>query len=316
MARIFRVRRGKAAPPGAGEGAAHPDLALAELAGRQHGVVTRRQLLQAGLTSDAIQHRLAVRRLTRAHAGVYFVGHRLVAPGSYLAAVLACGDRAVLSHRSAAALWGLRPDAAGRIDVTIPRGGSRHRAGIIIHTTRSLDETEVSTCEGIRCTSLARTLVDLAGTVTPRALDRALERSLILRLFDLREIDAALARATGRRGTTTLRRLLTGLADEPAPTRNELERRFLDLVRDTGLPLPVVNALVAGYEVDFHWPALRLIVETDGRATHDTPYGFERDRTRDLDLELAGWHVVRVTWRQVIDQPARVAALLRARALP
>ena len=268
------------------------------------------------MTSDAIQHRLALRRLTRAHAGVYFVGHRLVAPGSYLAAVLACGDRAVLSHRSAAALWGLRPDATGPIDVTIPRGGSRHRVGITIHTTRSLDETEVSTCEGIRCTSPARTLVDLAGTVTPRALDRALERSVILRLFDLPAIDAALARATGRRGARTLHNLLATLADEPAPIRNELERRFLDLVRDAGLPRPIVNGIVAGYEVDFHWPAQRLIAETDGRATHDTPYGFERDHTRDLDLELAGWHVVRVTWRQVADRPNRVAALLHSRLSP
>jgi hypothetical protein len=219
----------------------------------------------------------------------------------------------VLSHRSAAALWGLHPDAAGPIDVTIPRGGSRHRAGITIHTTRLLDPAEVSVREGIRCTSPARTLVDLADVVTPRRLDRALEQSLILRLFDRTALDSALAHATGRRGVGTLRRLVAALADEPAPVRSELERRFLELVHDAGLPPPVVNGLVAGYEVDFHWPAQRLIVETDGGATPDTPYGFRRDRTRDLELELAKWHVVRLTWTQVVEQPTRVAALLRSR---
>ena len=167
--------------------------------------------------------------------------------------------------------------------------------------------------DGIPCTSPARTLVDLAAVATPRALERALERLLILRLFDRTALNNALRRANGRRGTGTLRRLLAELGDEPPPTRNELERRFLDLVREAGLPAPVVNAMVAGHEVDFHWPAQGLIVETDGRATHDTPVAFERDRGRDVDLELAGWHVIRLTWRQLSEEQARVAAMLRTR---
>jgi very-short-patch-repair endonuclease len=167
--------------------------------------------------------------------------------------------------------------------------------------------------DGIRCTALSRTLVDLAGVADLRALERAVERSLVLRLFDLDALEAALERANGRSGSGSMRRLVAGLSDEPPPVRSELERRFLDLVRAARLPLPVVNGIVCGYEVDFHWPASRLVVETDGRATHDTPAGFESDRRRDLDLELSGWHVVRVGWRQVTREPARVVELVRGR---
>jgi hypothetical protein len=167
--------------------------------------------------------------------------------------------------------------------------------------------------EGVPCTSIARTLVDLAAVITARQLERALERALILRVFNGAALDAALSRANGRAGVGILRRLLADLSDTPDNVRNELERLFLALVRDVGLPEPVVNGLVCGHEVDFHWPAQRLIVETDGRETHDTPLAFERDRRRDLDLELAGWHVLRITWRQLKREPDRVAALLRTR---
>ena len=166
---------------------------------------------------------------------------------------------------------------------------------------------------GIPCTTWARTIVDLAAVTTPPRLERALDQSQILRVFDLRELEAALAAACGRSGTATLRALLGELFEEPAPTRSELERRFLNLMRDAGLPEPVVNGRVGGYEVDFHWPEHRLIVETDGRATHDTDIAFERDRRRDLDLALAGWHVVRISWRQLQAEPEKIAAALRAR---
>jgi very-short-patch-repair endonuclease len=126
-------------------------------------------------------------------------------------------------------------------------------------------------------------------------------------------VNAALDRAYGTRGTGTLRRLLAEMADEPPFTRSELERRFLELIREAGLPLPVVNALVAGHEVDFHWPAHRLVVETDGGATHGYALAIKEDRRRDVDLELAGWHVLRLTWRQVVHEPERVAMLLRRR---
>jgi very-short-patch-repair endonuclease len=210
-------------------------------------------------------------------------------------------------------LWGLRHSPSGQVEVIVPRTGGRSRGGIHVHATRSLDPSEVAACEGIPCTTPARTLVDLAAILNRRQLRRALERSMELRLFDRAAVDAALERARGRRGTGVLRSLLAGLPDEPPPVRRELERRFLELVRDMDLPMPVVNARVGDYEVDFHWPERRLIVETDGRTTHDTAYQFDEDRRRDLALTLAGWHVVRVGWRQVVHEPGRVVALLRSR---
>jgi very-short-patch-repair endonuclease len=140
-----------------------------------------------------------------------------------------------------------------------------------------------------------------------------LEQSQILRVFDLAALRSTIARAGGKKGTATLRTLLGELFDEPIPTRSEFERRFAQLLRDAGLPKPHVNAWVQCHEVDFSWPDHRLIVETDGRETHDTPIAFERDRRRDLDLELAGWHVVRISWRQLVDEPEKIAATLRAR---
>ena len=287
---------------------------VARLATRQHGVVSRRQLLAIGLGRDAIRYRVKAGRLHTLHHGVYAVGHPLLLPCSrYMAAVLASGSKAVLSHWSAAALWGLRDAPSGDVEVTVLRsGGGQRPRGIRVHATRSLAEAEVDTCDGVPCTSPARTLVDLAAVLNGRQLRRALERSVELRCFDGAALGAALARARGRRGAGVLRAMLAGLPDEPAPARTELERRFLELVREEGLPMPVVNAHVGMYQVDFHWPHRRLIVETDGRATHDTARQFEEDRRRDLELTLAGWHVVRVGWHQV-HRPRLVATLLRTR---
>ncbi len=181
-----------------------------------------------------------------------------------------------------------------------------------MHTTRGLHPADVTSHHAIPCTSVARTLVDLAATNDAAFLQKLLERSMVLRLFDRTALDATLARANGRRGTGTLRRLLEDL-DEAPPTRSELERRFLDLIRSASLPSPITNGLIDGYEVDFHWPDKKLIVETDGRATHDNSIAFERDRGRDLDLKPAGWEVIRITWRQIRDEPDRVIALLRAK---
>ncbi len=289
-------------------------MRVAQLAASQHGVVNRRQLLGIGLSKDEIWHRVRVGRLHRVHVGVYAVGHLLLPRyGLCMAAVLACKG-GVLSHGSAAGLLGLRGMQGRDIDVTVVRAGSRRlRRGIRVHATRSLLPSEVTTEENIACTTPARTLVDLAAVLDRRGLRRALERSIELRLFDGELMDAALERSRGRRGTGVLRELLAVLRDEPAPTRNELERRFLELVRELGLPMPVVNAYVGAYQVDFHWPRHRLIVETDGRATHDTPHQFEEDRRRDLELTLAGWHVVRIGWRQLVHEPERVAELLTSR---
>ncbi len=228
-----------------------------------------------------------------------------------MAAVLAVGDGAVLSHRAAAARLGLRSPPSGPIDVTVARGGGRHRKGIALHVTRSLPASEITEVERIPCTTWARTLVDLAGIVSERQLGYALERTLELRIFDGKTMDAALETSKGRRGTGLLRQLLTDLGEEAPPTRRELERRFLKLVKGARLPLPIVNGYVGELEVDFHWPDHHVVVETDGRATHAHEIAFHRDRDRDLTLALSDWHVIRLTWQQVVHQPERVVAALR-----
>ena len=234
------------------------------------------QLRELGFDRHAVWRRVRSGLLHPLHRGVYAVGHaRLTLHGRYLAAVLACGDGAVLSHRSAAALWELQPIPSGPIDVTVPGEGGRYRAGLRVHTTRSLAPAEIASRKGIPCTSVARTLLDVAATASPRAIDRLIEQAMILRIYDRNALDAVLA--GGREGSRALRARLAKLQTEPQRFRSELERRFFELVRDAGLPLPIVNGLVEGHEVDFHWPAQRFIVETDGRATHDTPIAAERD---------------------------------------
>jgi very-short-patch-repair endonuclease len=141
-------------------------------------------------------------------------------------------------------------------------------------------------------------------------LQRAVEQTLVLRIFDRSEMDAALERSNGRRGIHTLRRVLTCLSDEAAPIASELEHKFLDLVRAAALPHPVVNGHIGELQVDFHWPDQRVVVETDGRKTHGHEIAFHRDRDRDLYLQERGWRVIRLTWRQVTEEPERVAELL------
>jgi predicted transcriptional regulator of viral defense system len=283
------------------------DRLIAHLAERQYGVVGRRQLLDAGIGRGAIAPRLASGRLFRLHAGVYAVGHRAItARGRWLAAVLACGDGAVLSHRTAAALWGIRPSSSPRIEVTVPTEGGRARPGIVIHRSRAPLEATVH--ERIPVTTPARTLLDLAGTLDAAGLARAVEQAEVLRLFDLRAIEAALEMHRGRRGAARLRCALDDARFEL--TRSELERRFLRLCERHALPPPLVNALVGGLEVDFHWPALRLIVEMDSLRFHGTRTAFERDRARDAHLLAAGWRVLRFTHRRLAHEPGWIAGTI------
>jgi uncharacterized protein YjiS (DUF1127 family) len=283
------------------------------VAAARHRVVARRHLIAVGVGAEAIKHRLANHRLYRVHRGVYAIGTpHLDRLGRWLAAVLACGDGAVLSHRSAAALWGLLNPVAGPIEVTVLGRWSSRRAGIRVHAMRSLLRVDVSQTRGIPCTTVERTLIDIAGGPAPE-LERAVEQAFALRLLGRNRMAEALARASGRRGVGELRRLLGRLLDDLPLTRSELERRFRKLVAGAGLPVPVVNRHRARHRVDFAWPDRRLVIETDGRATHDNPYAFHHDRARDLDLELAGWHVIRLSWWQVVEEPARVVELLAKR---
>jgi very-short-patch-repair endonuclease len=291
------------------------EAVIAALALRQHRVVARAQLLRAGVPSGAIQRRLESHRLFRLHRGVYAVGVPTVDDrGRWLAAVLACGDGAVLSHRAAATHLRLLDRAPGPVEVTVPGTTPRRRTGIRIHSSRSLPPPDVTRRLGIPCTTVERTILDIAATEPMAMTERAVRQAFVLRLLGRTRMRDALARAGRRPGTKALRCILEGLIDELPLTRSELERRFLYLVRDAGLPMPTVNRYRFGHRVDFAWEEARLIVETDGRASHDNPFAFHADRGRDLDLELAGWHVIRLSWRQVTEEPARVAALLAAQA--
>jgi predicted transcriptional regulator of viral defense system len=291
------------------------DAAIARLAEQQHGVVARQQLHRLGVGRHAIDHRLAAGRLHPLYRGVYSVGHRiLMRRGRWMAAALAAGPGAVLSHRSAASLWGLIRSVPAVADVTT-RGRHRSRVGISLHRAR-LPPDEVTTADGIPATTPHRTLFDLAVVVDRLALERAIEQADARSLTDALSLGALLERHPRRPGAATLRAILDGALATSAPTRSELEDRFLALLAAHGLPRPRVNLGVEArgrwFECDLVWRSQRLIVELDGRATHRTAAAFERDRARDRALQATGWRVVRITWRQLHDEDARVAADLRA----
>lgn len=281
--------------------------AVATLAPRQHGVVTRGQLLAAGVRGGQVDRRLEAGRLRAIHRGVYVTGPVVAPRAREMAACLACGPSAVVSHASAAALWRLLPaTTSAPVDITI-RQGYHKRPGIRIHRVRLLRSDETTTLDGIPLTTAARTLYDLAGSVDGRALERALAEALALRLTTLPKVREVLKRHRGRRGARSLAAVIG--SGRSALTRSEAERRFLDLVREAKLDEPEVNVSVAGYEVDVVWRTERLVVEIDGRAFHASPAAFERDRLRDAALAAAGYRVVRVTWRQMETEPA--ASLVR-----
>jgi very-short-patch-repair endonuclease len=294
--------------------ASAPDAEIAQLAFKQHGVVTLEQLRQAGLGTGAIELRVRNGRLHRLHRGVFAVGHtRISQEGRWLAAVLALGPGAVLSHVSAAALWGIRHSSSAYVHVTVPTaGGRRRRRGIVVHRCLSLGPTDIGEEQGIAVTSVSRTLLDLAGMLAPSRLERATERSLALRLFDLRAVEAVLNANPRRPGAASLAEIVARIHAEPSLTRRELEALMLDLCDAHRIERPEVNVLVEGLEVDFLWRAQRVIVETDGLEDHGTPTAFHRDRERDERLIVLGYRVVRFSYRRVVREPAAVAATLRA----
>lgn len=305
-----RGQRGRrnAVPPAA------IDQLIASLAMRQHGVVSRRQLLAGGIGRRAIEHRLARQRLHGVHYGVYAVGHRLLTTeGQWMAAVLAAGPGAVLSHRSAAALWRMVRWSGGPVEVTVGRA-VRSRSGLRVRRGR-LSADEATEVEGIPTTTVPRTLLDLASVVDRHRLERAINEAEVLRLAGALSLAALLERHPRRHGTRALREVLAAGRLGLDVTRSELEDRFLRFLAEAGLPRPQTNApLAAGqevFEVDCLWRRSRVVVELDGRAVHATARAFERDRARDRALNAAGWRVVRVTWRQLSSEPAALAADLR-----
>jgi very-short-patch-repair endonuclease len=290
---------------------AAPDVLVADVAARQHGVVSLRQLHAAGLSEKAIRHRVAHGHMTRLHSGVYRVGQLTSPFAEPFAAVLACGPTAVLSHDAAAALHGIAQRRPGPVDVTVTAGRPRPR-GVRVHRA-ALPPEERAERDGIAVTTAARALVDVAPTWRRRELEHGVEQAVVLGLAPEAELEAA-ARSR-RRGAARLRRVLADLGT-PSLTRSEAERRLLELIRSAQLPHPVANARVGRFEVDLLWPRERLVVEVDGFAFHSTRQAFERDRARDAALQLAGHRVIRITWRQLVRERFAVVATLSAALQP
>jgi very-short-patch-repair endonuclease len=298
---------------GANGGPPRLDAALAALASRQYGVVSRAQLVQLGFGRQAILRRLESDRLRRLHPGVYAVGHwALTSHSRDLAAVLACGPQALLSHRAAGRRLGLLRSGAP-IEVTAPRG-CKPKPGITIHRTRLIHSDDRSTIEGIPVTSVARTIVDLADVLRDRPLAALVNEAEIRRVFDLTAIEETLSRLPGRRGGPRLARVLAAYTEPSGYDANKAERLFVRLCHDHGLPKPQRIA-IAGYELDFYWEDARLTIEVDGAAFHRTRRAFHEDRRRDRRLAGLGIQVARVPWRDLTEgEPELVAELEASRA--
>jgi hypothetical protein len=273
-----------------------PDLALARIAADQHGVVTTAQLRCVGFDKSAIDRRVKAGRLLRVHRGVYAVGHLPPSPHARaMAAVLACGPNALLSHRSAGALYGLiRHD--GPVDITSPT--NRSHTGITLHRSQT---TERTVHYGIPTTTPARTLIDLADVLDPTRLTRAVNEARLRNLLTDTALIEAIEAAPGRR--------TNGLLPTHAPTRSAFEDAFLRFIDRYDLPHPEVNAHLHGYEVDMLFRAQRLVVELDGRNHQHT---FEADRERDAHLLAHGFATLRITWPRLTRTPAREAKRLHS----
>jgi very-short-patch-repair endonuclease len=289
----------------------HPEILdrrVAVLAGDQHGVVGRSQLQAIGLTERMIRTRVAHGGLSRLHRGVYAVGHRaLTVESRWMAAVLAHGPKAVLSHRSAGQLWGLYPRSEIEPEVTAP-GSYKRKSGTVAHRG-SLPPDEVGRMWGIPVTSVARTMFDLAGMLTEREVERAWNE-MEVREFKVRlSVPDLIARYPGRPGVRLLDRLARGEA--VGITRNDLEEAFLALIDRHGLPRPRMNAHLAirgrFFEIDCLWEDRKVAIELDGGAAHGTSQAFQKDRERDRILAAERYTTARITWDQIARMPEEVA---------
>ena len=280
---------------------------IARIAGAAHGVVTRTQLLSAGITLSEIKQRLRSGVLLHEYRGVYRVGHRAPSvEARYLAAVRACGPGALLSGRAAAHLLGVLKGAAAPPEVVTPT--ERRVAGVRTRRSRHMDPREATTWRGVPVTTVARTLADLAATLALDDLARACHEAGVRHGTTPRHVEAALARWPGRPGAQRLRAVLRGDAQV---TLSALERRFLAHLREAGLELPQTNRLTDGRRVDCRWPGRRLTVELDGYRYHHSRHAWEQDRRREREARARGDEFRRYTYGDVFEEPALMLAELR-----
>lgn len=283
---------------------------LGELAKRQWGVVTRAQLTESGVGDSGVRDWVQNGRLHRLYRGIYAYGHdRLRLEGRWLAAVLACGPGAVLSHRDAAQLWELRQSSSALVDVTVPsRNGRMRRRGIRVHRSGRLAPEEVTTRHGIPVTIVARTLLDLADVLERQALRRAVTEAEYTNRFDLDSLIAVVEANPGRRG----RRVMEAVEGRRHRTRSPLEERFLTFAERWGVEEPESGVWLEGYEVDFLWRRVGLAVELDGLAAHATREAVRRDRRRDRVLWRAGVRTIRLTAADLREPEAVLLDLAQA----
>ncbi len=287
------------------------EAAVARTAAAQHGIVTTRQLREAGFGRHAIARRVCGGWLVRIHEGVYQVG---IFGGEFareMAALLACGPRSVIGRRSAVVVLGVPWPRGGSVEVVLPHEVKTGRAGIRCLRAAPVRADEVTVLRGLRVTTPARTLVDLAAITPPADLERLVEEVQVQRLAGPSEILEAIRRGAGRPGVRKLR-AVADLLDEPLFTRSEAERRLKALLKSAALPMPRTNVKRATWEVDAVWDRQRLVVEVDGYRYHRTRAKFERDRRKDGQLLLAGYRVLRITWRQLTREPETVVAIIAA----
>jgi very-short-patch-repair endonuclease len=284
------------------------------LAGRQHGIVARRQLLALGFNSREIEHRVGHGRLHVVMRGVYAVGWpRLTRERRWMAAVLACGDGAMLSHHSAAALWGIGREKRMTIDVSVTRRCELKRPGVHVRGRPSLSPEDITTSNGIPVTGVARTLVDLATELDEIAIERAVNEADKRDLIDPEALRSALDRYKGEPGAPLLRKLLDKRTFRLSDSA--LEILFRPIAAAAKLPPPLTKQTVNGFEVDFFWPELGLVVETDGLRYHRTPSNQIRDARRDRAHVIAGMTPLRFTHYEVKYESARVRAELSRAAV-
>ena len=286
------------------------DRAVTRLASGQRNLVTTEQLSECGLRKDAVARRVRRGWLQLVFPGVYSVGGgELPALGLEQAALLSCGRRSFVSHRSAVFVWGLRAVAPRPVEVSVIAGGSRSRPGLRVHRINAVDRSELRRHEGLWISSPARAVLELAAVAPRDELIDAIDAGLAKRLFTSRDLEAVLERNRPCRGAA---RLAEVLGDETAMaiSRSRAEKALLRLIRDAGLPLPETNVKFGRFEADFVWREQRVIVELDSARYHSGPGVFERDHEKDLVFRSAGFDVLRPTRRHVVYESARVLVLL------